>query len=86
MLALSKGGLCGSKRGSISVFMSDRMTRAEGEQTGAGDLFSAYLDWCRARGLVPLDVDAFNGRLRSICETVGIRRVGGLLVNVKLAS
>jgi hypothetical protein len=51
------------KRGSVSVFMSDRMKRAEGEQIGAGDLFTAYLDWCHARGHLPLDTTAFNARL-----------------------
>ena len=68
------------------MFMSNRMKRAVGEQIGASDLFAAYLDWCQARAYLPIDVQAFNERLGTICETVGIRRAGDLLVNVKLAS
>ena len=57
-----------------------------GHKTGAGALFAGYLDWCREREFVPLETTAFNARLKTICETVGIRRVGDALVNVKLAS
>jgi hypothetical protein len=75
-----------AKRGSVGVFMSDKLTRVEGEKTGAALLFTAYLDWCHARDCEPLDVGTFNARLQTICQSVGIRRRGEQLCNVKLAS
>lgn len=76
-----------TKLGAVALFMSERLSRAEGKRLAAQELFEAYRNWCEAKGMAALDSDGFGHRLSAICKTAGIRRSKAqALINVELAS
>lgn len=72
------------KKGSVAPFMAERLTRLEGAQVAAADLFAAYSAWCALRGVTALDAVDFNDRLSTLCDLASIRRNRLALINVTL--
>jgi hypothetical protein len=74
----------------ITGFMLDRIDREPKSRVEVTALYSAYVDWCRAKGVSALPVATFADALVPVLEAAGIkRRAHGddvFLVDVKLAS
>jgi len=73
----------------ITGFMLDRIDRAPKSRVEVTALYSAYVDWCRAKGVSALPAATFADSLVPVLEAAGIkRRAQGddvFLVDVKLA-
>jgi hypothetical protein len=74
--------------GALLDFLHDGVDIIDRERTEMSDGYLGYSSWCKARGLRPLDVDAFATDLLKLCSRFGIpvREEAGshFLINVRI--
>ena len=59
--------------GHVSNFVGQYLKPAESGRIEVGDLYKAYLAWCRSSNFQPCDMSAFGDQLKDASDAVGIR-------------
>lgn len=59
--------------GDVDAFMLTRVTRIRGAQVSWAELFTEYVDWCRAEGFAPVTVENFGRRMDAMRRELGLR-------------
>lgn len=60
------------KLGYVDTFLDERLLQAENRQLTTGELFNAYLQWCREKGHVPYSKEVFGREFKAIARQVKI--------------
>lgn len=59
--------------GRVSRFVSQYLEPAESGRIEVGNLYKAYVGWCRSSNLQPFDMSEFSDQLKEAIDEVGIR-------------